>query len=389
MKNGRVGIAILGAGAIADVHVQACLASPDLCEVLAVCDRFPEKARQLVSAHRLNADTPEDVRQVLLREDIDAVSICLPPSEHAWTAVAALNAGKHVLCEKPMAGSLEECDAMIGAARENGRLLGVVAQNRYKTPNQKVKRLLEEGAIGPVRFAVVNSLWWRGENYYDLWWRGTWEKESGGCTANHAVHHIDLLQWMLGMPESVQAVVANVGHHNSECEDLAVAVLRYPGAIAEITASLVTHDEAQELIFQGERAGISVPWQVHAQRPLPNGFPEEAGDVAEEIQKRYDGLPALEVEGHPAQIRNFLRAIRGEEALLIDGKQGRNTIELITAIYKASAEGVSVSLPLSANDPFYRKGGIAARMPHFHTKTRSVDNFAATKPITLGRDVGK
>ena len=92
MKNGRVGIAILGAGAIADVHVQACLASPDLCEVLAVCDRFPEKARQLVSAHRLNADTPEDVRQVLSREDIDAVSICLPPSEHAWAAVAALNA---------------------------------------------------------------------------------------------------------------------------------------------------------------------------------------------------------------------------------------------------------------------------------------------------------
>ena len=389
MKNGRLGIAILGAGAIADVHVQAYLASSDLCEVLAVCDRFPEKARQLTSVHHLNADIPEDVQDILVRKDIDAVSICLPPSEHAWAAVAALNAGKHTLCEKPMAGSLEECDAMIGAARASGCLLGVVAQNRYKTPNQKVKRLLEEGAIGAVRFAVVNSLWWRGENYYDLWWRGTWEKESGGCTANHAVHHIDLLQWMLGMPESVQAVVANVAHSNSECEDLAVAVLRYPGAIAEITASLVTHDEAQELIFQGERAGISVPWQVHAQRPLPNGFPDGAKDVVEEIQRRYDELPSLELEGHPAQIRNFLRAIQGKETLLIDGGQGRNTIELITAIYKASAEGVSVRLPLSTGDPFYCKGGIAARMPHFHTKTRSIDSFEATKPITLGRDVGK
>ena len=157
MKNGRLGIAILGAGAIADVHVHAYLAAPDLCEVLAVCDCFPEKARELASRYHLNPAVSEDVREVLAREDIDAVSVCLPPSAHSDTAVAASNAGKHVICEKPMAGSLEECDAMIEAARTNGRLLGVVAQNRYKTPNQKVKRLLDEGAIGAVRFVTISG----------------------------------------------------------------------------------------------------------------------------------------------------------------------------------------------------------------------------------------
>ena len=139
-------------------------------------------------------------------------------------------------------------------------------------------------------FATVNSLWWRGENYYDIWWRGTWEKESGGCVTNHAVHHIDLLQWMLGMPQTVDAVIANVGHSNSECEDVATAVLRYPQTMVQLTASLVTHNEAQELIFQGEKASVSVPWQVSAAKALPNGFPEEDTATEQAIQQQYDCL---------------------------------------------------------------------------------------------------
>lgn len=389
MKDQKLGIAILGAGAIADVHIQAYLAYPELCEVRAVCDTFPEKARELIETRHLPAKAYADLQEVLELENIDAVSICLPPSMHAKAAVDALAAKKHVLCEKPMAGSLEECDEMIRAAKENGRLLGIVAQNRYKTPHQKVKRLLEEGAIGKVLFTTVNSLWWRGENYYDIWWRGTWEKESGGCVCNHAVHHIDLMQWMLGMPGSVTAVLSNVGHSNSECEDLATAVLRYPQSVVQLTASLVTHSEAQELIFQGEKASISVPWQVAASKPLANGFPEPDEETRKAIEEQYKALPELPVEGHPAQIGNFLRAALGQEELLVDGVQGRNTIELITAIYESSCNQKTVELPLRPDDVFYRKGGIAASMPHFHEKSKSIDNFAKTKPISLGRDVGR
>ena len=389
MPEKKLGIAIIGAGAIAEVHIQAYLQYKDLCEVRAVCDLFTDKANALIDRYQLPAQALKDFHEALARPDIDAVSICLPPSAHASTAIDALQAGKHVICEKPMAGSLEECDAMLQAAQASGCLLSIVAQNRYKTPHQKVKHLLEEGALGRVLFATVNSLWWRGENYYDIWWRGTWEKESGGCVTNHAVHHIDLLQWMLGMPQTVDAVIANVGHSNSECEDVATAVLRYPQTMVQLTASLVTHNEAQELIFQGEKASVSVPWQVSAAKALPNGFPEEDTATEQAIQQQYEALPYLPVEGHPAQIGNFLRAIRGEEPLGIDGQQGRNTIELIAAIYKSAATGQTVHLPLTPDDVFYRKGGIASVMPHFHEKTKSIDNFAPTKPITLGRDVGR
>lgn len=278
---------------------------------------------------------------------------------------------------------------MIKAAEDNNRILSVVAQNRYKTPNQKVKALLDEGAVGQVVSATVNSLWWRGENYYDIWWRGTWEGETGGCLANHAVHHIDLMQWMLGMPDTVNAFISNVAHSNSECEDLAAAILRYPDKVVQLNASLVNHSEEQALLFHGRRASISVPWQVTASKAQPNGFPEKDVDTEAEIKKRYDALPELPVEGHPAQIKNFLRAILGQEQLLIDGVQGRNTIELLAAIYKSAFTGHQVILPILPDDEFYKKGGIAAKMPHFHEKQKSIESFGDVKPITLGRDVGK
>lgn len=389
MENKKLGIAIIGAGAIAGVHIDAYKSYSQLCEVRAVCDIFVEKAQQLIDQYQLkNAVAVKDFHDILADEGIDAVSICLPPSLHAPTAVDCLNGGKHVICEKPMAGSLEECDQMIRASDANGKLLSIVTQNRYKTPHMKTKQLLDAGAIGPVLFATINSFWWRGENYYDLWWRGTWEKESGGCVINHAVHHIDMMQWMLGMPREVNAVISNVGHDNSECEDVAIATLTYPNMMVQMTATILTHSEDQEMIFHGKKASIAVPWRVSACKAMPNGFPEPDNEVRDAVQKQYDELPELEVEGHPAQIGNFLRAIAGEEKLLVDGREARNTMELITAIYKSACFGRSVRLPLPANDVFYRRGGIAAVMPHFHEKTRSVENVTGSKPITLGRDVG-
>ena len=390
MEQKKIGIAIIGAGAIADVHIKAYAQYPDLCEVRAVCDLFPEKAEQLIQANGLAAAKAyKDCREAIVSGGIDAVSICLPPQMHAEIAVEALHSGCHVICEKPMACSLEECDAMIAAAKESGKILSVVVQNRCKTPNQKVKKILDEGLIGKVLFATVDSLWWRGQSYYDLWWRGTWDKESSGAMASHGVHHIDLMQWMLGMPESVYAVIRNVGHDNSECEDLGVAILNYPDKLVRLTTSIVNHDEAQEIQFNGEKASIAVPWKVASNTSMVNGFPEENSEEEAKLQKYYDELPDLEREGHPAQLLNFLRAIRGEEALFVDGTEGRKTIELITAIYKSANTGTTVTLPIACDDVYYQRGGFAKVMPHFHEKHRSVENFVGAKPITLGRDVGK
>lgn len=378
-------MAIIGAGNIAEIHVQSCWQLADLCHITAVCDIQTDKAQQLIDSHNLEAEAYTDIRQAL--QHADAATICLPPQFHCDTAVEALRAGKHVLCEKPMAASVEECDRMIAAARDNGKLLSVICQSRFKTPMRKVKQLLDERVAGEVLMASVRSLWWRGQNYYDLWWRGTWEKEGGGCVINHAVHHLDLLHWMIGMPKRVTAVIANVGHDNSECEDVGMAILEYENKIAQITASLVSHGEEQAMVFQCERGRIAIPWNPVVNLAMPNGFPRDDTGAAEALDERFGQLPALEITDHTAQIQNFLLAVAGKEPLVADGLEGRKTIELIMAIYESAVMRKPVELPLDKSHAIYRKEGFISMMPRFHEKTRSVESYGNSR-ITLPRDVG-
>ncbi len=369
-------VAIIGAGGIADAHIEAYLKFRDRCEIVGLVDIYPAKAAQKTGKYGLDAKVYGDHHALLNDVRFDLASICLPPYVHAGIAIDLLNAGKHVVAEKPMATCLQECDQMLAAAQTNRRLLSVVAQNRYRTPMMKLKKVLDSGIIGEIRHAQIDSFWWRGSSYYNLWWRGTWEKEGGGCTINHAVHQIDLFHWMLGMPQSLQAVLANVAHDNSEVEDFSTSVLFYPnGGVGQVNASLVHHGEPQQFVIQGERARVGVPWQVKASLPRENGFPEDNPALAAEIQALYDTLPTLAYEGHAGQIANVLAAIAGNAELFIDGKAGRNTIELVTAIYAAGFSGRRVTLPLSSDNPFYTREGILCHAPHFHDKTRSVENF--------------
>ncbi|MCZ7638750.1 MAG: Gfo/Idh/MocA family oxidoreductase [Verrucomicrobia bacterium] len=382
-------VAIVGTGAIADSHLQAYLKWSAEARVVALVDLFPEKARAKAERFGLSVPVFQDCAALLAGAEFDVASVCLPPFEHAAATIALLEAGKHVLTEKPMATCLEECDAMLAAARSSGRLLGVVAQNRYKTPIARLKRLLDAGLIGRVLHAQVDSLWWRGASYYDLWWRGTWAQEGGGCTLNHAVHHLDLFQWLMGMPDEVLSVSLNLAHENSEVEDFSASILTYnDGRVGQITASLVHHGEEQRLVFQGERAKVAVPWEVQAMRARANGFPEDHSELAAEIQAFYDSTPGVEHEGHDGQIANFLRAVVGREPLLVDGLQGRRTLELVTAIYQSGHLGQRVHLPLPPDAPFYTRAGLLRHARHFHEKTRSIENFA-TNNITLGRNLGR
>ncbi|MBI4787253.1 MAG: Gfo/Idh/MocA family oxidoreductase [Chloroflexi bacterium] len=370
-------VAIIGVGGIADTHIEAYLKFKPRCEIVGLVDIYPDKAAQKLAGYGLNAKVYGDHRALLDDVAFDLASVCLPPFAHAPITIDLLNADKHVLLEKPMAPSLQECDQMLAAAAANGKLLSIVAQNRFKTPTMKLKRIVESGIIGPIRHAQVDSFWWRGKSYYDLWWRGTWEKEGGGCTMNHAVHQIDLFHWVLGMPTALQAVVANIAHDNSEVEDFSTAILFYPdGSIGQINASLVHHGEPQQLVIQGECAMVAAPWRVKASTARDNGFPDDNPALQTEIQALYDQLPALEFEGHAGQIANVLGAIEGRAELLIDGQAGRSTIELVTAIYASSFSGQRIELPLATDNPFYTREGTLLHAPHFHAKTRSVDNFA-------------
>ncbi len=381
-----INVAIIGTGNISDSHIQGYLKFPERCRIVALVDIYPEKAQSKKEKYDLKeAGVHASHKEILNRKDIDLVSICTPPYVHAEISIDFLKAGRNILCEKPMASSVEECDAMLAAAEESGRILGIIAQNRFRNPIMKLKKTLDTRLIGPVVWADVDSYWWRGHSYYDLWWRGTWEKESGGCTLNHAVHHIDMLNWMMGgAPCKVSAVLGNVAHDNSEVEDISVAVLTYDsGAMARITSSLIHHGEKQTVEFQGTRAKISAPWSVYASNSKENGFPIENRELEEEISAYYNSLPELKQEGHAGEIEDVLTAIETGTKPLITGESGRDTVELITAIYKAGFEERTVTLPLSKDDPWYTSEGIMKNVKHFYEKTTSVENFTDGE-ITTG-----
>lgn len=381
-----IGVVILGTGAIAQVHVDSLLQHSDRCRIRALCDIRPEKAQALAREKGLaDVAVHSDYREAVERSDVDLVCICLPPSLHGRTAVAALHAGKHILLEKPMASSLAECDTILAAGEQAGRRVSVVSQNRFQTSMMRLKDVLDSGLAGRILHGSVNSYWWRGQSYYDLWWRGTWENEGGGCTINHAVHHADLLLWMMGMPQRVFSYFANLNHHNSETEDYSTSVLAYAdGSVAQLNASLVHHGEEQELIFQGEKARVSFPWSVKASVSRANGFPDDDPVTAARLQDRYESIAPLAREGHAAQIGNVLDSIVRETEPMVDGSAGRRTVELITGIYKSAQSGCAVDFPIDPSDPFYRSESMIPLMPRFHRKTRSVDDFNADS-ITLGR----
>lgn len=360
-------VAIIGTNAICPSHIRGYLTFPSKCKIVALCDIFPEKAQHLKEEFNLEVNIYENYADLLEKEDVDLISICTPPYTHAQIAIACLDAGKHVLVEKPMASSLEECDAINEAAERNKKLLSVVAQNRFTTSMMNLKHVLDTGLIGNVLHTQVDSFWWRGQSYYDVWWRGTWEKEGGGCTLNHAVHHIDIFQWIRGNPTEVTAVMSNTAHDNAEVEDVSIAIARYSdGSLAQITSSIIHHGEEQQLIFQGEKARISVPWKVKSSVSHENGFPQEDKELEQQLTEVFEDLPELKHQGHAGQIKNMIDAVYDKAPLLVDGRQGRQTLELITAIYQSANTKQTVTLPLTRKSPFYSTEGILSKANSFN-----------------------
>jgi predicted dehydrogenase len=378
-------IGIVGTGGIARAHVDAYQRFAQECAIVALCDPAPGKAEALRAELGIDgARVYTDAAEMFATEELDLVSVATPPSTHAELSIQALEAGIDVLVEKPMAPSLEECDAMIAAAETNGRLLSVVAQNRFRDDIATLKEVLDSGLAGPVTHAQVSSAWWRGTEYYDLWWRGTWESEGGGCTLNHAIHHLDMTLWMLGSPKAVTSVLTNAAHENAEVEDLSVSVLQYDRALAEVTASVVHHGEEQAIVVQGRDARVSQPWKVVAETARPNGFPTDDGDT--DRVARIEAVAAahrpLAHTGHAGQVGDMLDAVRERRRPAGDGEDGRRAIELVTAIYAAGIERRTIDLPLRPDDPYYRTGTLMERAPHFFEKTASVTEQAGE--ITVG-----
>lgn len=384
-----INVAIVGTGGIANMHVHGLLEFKERCRIVALCDIYPEKAEAMKEKYALN-----DAKVFASHEDmlssgvkIDVVHVCTPPYVHASISIDCMNAGINVLCEKPMAASLEECDRMLEAEKKNNVTLGIIAQNRFRNGVYKLKKLADSGLAGKICLARVNSEWWRGHSYYDLWWRGTWEKEGGGPTLNHAVHHIDMLNWIEDRsPIEATAVLANVMHDNAEVEDLSLACLKYEdGTVAEVLSSVISHGEEQGIILQCADAKISMPWDVKAEVAMENGFPrdERNTELLKKINEYYDSIPDLKYEGHTGEIDNYLTAIEKGEKPLITGVDGRRTIELITSIFAAGFEKKTISLPIDETSKYYKAEGILKNAVHFYEKSSFVENFSEQK-ITVG-----
>ena len=382
-------VAVVGTGNIHHSHIQGLLQFPERCKIVALVDIYPEKAEASKEKYGLKDAAVFDSHEKLLESGlkIDLIHVCTPPSSHAEIAIHAMDAGINVLVEKPMAPSLRECDAMLEAEKRNHVTMACIAQNRFRNIIYKLKKTLDSGLAGKIRCAHVDSLWWRGHCYYDLWWRGTWEKEGGGPTLNHAVHHIDMINWMQGeLPVEVTSMLANVMHDNAEVEDLSFAALRYKDhSVAEVTSSVVHHGEEQGIVLQCEKAKISAPWSCVAEVTQPNGFPVKGHnqELMKQLNEYYDSIPDLIYEGHTGEIDDVLTALETGGRPMITGKDGRRTVELITAIYKAGFEKKTVTLPITEEDEYYTESGIQKHAVHFYQKGKSVENFAPSE-ITVG-----
>ncbi|MCL1883380.1 MAG: Gfo/Idh/MocA family oxidoreductase [Defluviitaleaceae bacterium] len=380
-------VAIVGCGNISGAHIGSYLKFADRCKIVALVDIFPEKAEAAKERFKLTDAAVFASHEEMLDSGvaIDLVSNCTPPYVHASISINCMNRGLNVLVEKPMATCLAECDEMIAAEKRNNVILSCGAQNRFLNMISKLKELSDSGIAGKIRCAHVDSLWWRGHCYYDLWWRGTWEKEGGGPTLNHAVHQIDMINWIQGeLPAEVTAVLSNVMHDNSECEDLSFAILKYAdGALANVTSSVVHHGGTQSIVLQCENAKIAAPFSVSAEKSKPNGFGEPNSALEKEITDMYNSLKTREHEGFEGEIDDVLTAIETNSRPLITGEDGRKTVELITAIYKSGCLKQTVTLPLSKDDEFHTFDGILKNATRFYKKSKSEENLGDNE-ITLG-----
>jgi predicted dehydrogenase len=342
--------AIIGTGAIAHAHAQALVATPGA-ELVAVVDRTPDHA--LAFAERWGGPAVFDSLSELLTSGIvDVLHICTPPGVHAEQALAALDAGLHVICEKPAALSLDELDAMTDAATRNDRRLAIVFQQRTGSAAAHVRSLLDSGALGRPLVATCQTLWYRDPAYFAVPWRGKWATEGGGPTLGHGIHQIDLLAWLLGDWASVEGRLWRLDRE-TETEDVSTAVVTFAGGtVASVITSAVSPRETSSIRIDTELATVTVDhlyghghehWRI---TPAPH--------VVVAIAATWTLPAAEEASGHDPLIRDVYAALRSGEPLPSTASDAARSFEIVTAIYSSAATGRVVT-PQSLRDDADRR----------------------------------
>ncbi len=356
---------VIGTGKVAHTHANVLKVLGES-ECIAACSRNVERVKAFTDKHGLTGYT--DVHEMVTREKLDVVLNTTPHPAHAATTISALEAGAHVMVEKPLASSLEDCDAMIACAKRAKRKVGMISQRRLYEPVARVKQAIVDGKIGRPILGTVTMLGWRDQAYYESDpWRGKWDQEGGGVLVNQAPHQLDLLQWFMGPIESLYGLWGNLNHSYIEVEDTAVAVIRFKnGALGNILVSNsqnpALHGKVHVFGENGAAIGVQTDggamfvagmskieepplndiWTVPGEEAMLETWRKQDTDV-------FNTIDATE-HYHQLQIQQFLEAVMQNTEPAVSGEEGRKTVELFTAIYRSMRDDAPVRFPIATLD---------------------------------------
>jgi predicted dehydrogenase len=336
MKTWNFGI--VGSGLIADFHAKA-IQSLGNAKLVAICGRDIEKAKKL--AEKFQCKPYDNYKKMISNPDIDIVTIATPSGFHMEPAIEAAKKGKHVICEKPLDISLQRIDRMILAHEKAGTRLGGIFNFRYHDSVRLLKETIEKGRFGKITYAAVYVPWWRNESYFQNSWHGTLKMDGGGALMNQSIHVIDMLQYLMGPVESLQAYSSTLVH-DIEAEDTAAAVMKFKnqalGVIYGTTAS-----------WPGQFRRFEITGSKGTVIQIENSFKvwQFADETEEdkEILRKYGQIEggggvsdpaAIQFEPHARNFASFIEAIENNRPFEIDGIEARKSVELVLAIYKAS-----------------------------------------------------
>lgn len=343
-------VAIVGAN-IGKQHCEGFAALPDRFQVATVCDLDETRARECAALAPGCAITAR-YDEVLADPSIAIVDICLPPHLHFDAVSKALDAGKHVICEKPLVTSLAAADSLIAQAERAGRMLAPVFQYRYGPGFRRLLRLIETGVAGKPLVAALETHWNRGSAYYAVPWRGTWAGEQGGAILGHAIHIHDLMCAALGPVARVSGFLGTRVNPIEVDDCAALSFEMESGALVTSTVTLGAATDTSRLKFCFEHVTVesdSLPyhpagghWTFTARTPAtPVSVGSEIATV-KTAPERYAGLFA-----------ELDKALRAQPNAAVTAEDARRSIELVTAIYHAARTGTAVGLPIGAEHPLY------------------------------------
>lgn len=348
------GFGIIGCGMIANFHAKA-IAEIRGAKLVACYNRTPDRAQQL--SEKFGCEVEESIESLLARPDINAITICTASGAHMEPAVAAAKAGKHVIVEKPLEVTLKRCDKIITACRENQVQLVTIFPSRFHHSAQLLKKAIDQNRFGRLVLGDAYVKWFRTQQYYDSGaWRGTWKLDGGGALMNQAIHSVDLLLWLMGPVVEVSAYTDRLAHERIEVEDVAVATLRFAsGAVGVIEASTAAFPGALKKIEISGSQGSAVLEEENIIRwefAKPNAKDQQIRDEMASRTTTGGGAGDPAAIGHHAHrelLKDFMAALKAGRPPMIDGAEGRRSVELILAIYKSAQTGKPVKLPLTSD----------------------------------------